>query len=119
MILAAVLALFDPPTAAELATEQERCYASSLCRIVIDDRPPALLQAHSADPSCSGYAAAIVGQLSARGIRSRIVTLRLSDLHGGRVHSFAVATIDGREWAIDNRALPLCGGVCRLEEAMR
>ncbi len=33
-------------------------------------------------------------------------------------HTFVAARVDGRWYAVDNGALPFCGGACRLDEAL-
>lgn len=111
--------IFDAPTAQEIAAERDRCYRSKLCRALIDERPPAVMEAVNGEPQCAQNANIAAQSLLAKGHEVKIIEVRLPRARGNNdLHAFAATKIDGQWWAVDNGALPSCGRACRLTEAL-
>jgi hypothetical protein len=120
--------IFDAPTAQEQAAERDRCYRSKFCRALVDDRPPAVMNAVNDEPLCALNANRAAQALAASGYEAKIVQVRLPEWRFGRssspnrdaqrLHAFAAARVDGQWWAIDNGALPSCGRACKLGDAL-
>lgn len=100
---------FEAASRAELQAERRQCYASGVCRALIDPRPPVLFEALSAEPQCAFHASHAEAYLHAAGYETRFAA-------AGQ-HTWAEAKIDGKWWAVDNGALPWCDRVCTADEA--
>lgn len=109
----------EVPTYSEVFAEQVRCSKSVLCRTFIEDKPPVLKLAINDAPIGVAHAEVAACILEKEGIETRRVTVRLPGSNGQKVlHTFLSARIEGDWYAVDTGALPFCGRVCTLAEAL-
>lgn len=109
----------EVPSYKEVFAEQVRCSKSALCRTFIEDKPPVLKLAINDAPIGALHAEAAECILKAEGIETRKVVVRLPGSNGEKVlHTFLSAKIEGDWYAVDNGALPFCGRVCKMAEAL-
>jgi len=111
-----------------LRTEDENCAKSSLCRLLIEDRPPALVRASNDARFCETNARIAESILNREGIETRRYQVRLPTNRKGDfktaeaktqlLHTFVGANLHGKWYAVDNGALPFCDRICRLSEAL-
>jgi hypothetical protein len=111
-----------------LRAEDENCAKSSLCRLLIEDRPPALVRASNDARFCETNARIAESILNREGIETRRYQVRLPSNRKGDfktaeaqtqlLHTFVGANLHGKWYAVDNGALPFCDRICRLSEAL-
>lgn len=107
------------PTYTETFAEQVRCSKSLLCRTFIEDKPPILKLAINDAPIGAAHAEVAECILRKEGIPTRKIVVKLPGANGGTaLHTFLSAQIEGHWYAVDNGALPHCGRVCSMNEAL-
>jgi hypothetical protein len=128
LVLGGCAGFTQPITDMELRAEAESCARSSLCRTLIEDRPPVLTLAVNDARLCETNARIAESILSREGVETRRFVVRLKAPRGDDfttpaaqtqlLHTFVAAQIDKRWYAVDNGSLPFCDRVCRLSEAL-
>jgi len=126
--LAACTSFTQPMTDLELRAEADQCARSTLCRALIEDRPPVLSLAVNDAALCELNAQRAERILEREGVETRRYIVRLQPASGEGfrsaaaqsqlLHTFVGARVDGKWFAVDNGSLPHCDQVCRLSEAL-
>ena len=120
--------LTQPMTDIELRAEADSCAKSSLCRMLIEDRPSVLALAVNDARLCETNARIAESILQREGVETRRYVVRLKAPRRGDfkteaaqtqlLHTFIAANVGERWYAVDNGSLPFCDRICKLTEAL-
>lgn len=118
----------QPMTDMELRAEADDCAKSSLCRVLIEDRPTVLTLAANDARLCETNARIAEGVLEREGVETRRFVVRLKAPRSNDfkteaaqtqlLHTFVAANVNKRWYAVDNGSLPFCDRICKLSEAL-
>ncbi len=118
----------QPMTDLELRAEANSCAKSSLCRVLIEDRPTVLTLAVNDARLCETNARIAEGVLEREGVETRRFVVRLNAPRRNDfktdaaqtqlLHTFVAANVNKRWYAVDNGSLPFCDRICKLSEAL-
>lgn len=121
--------IWDAPTQAEARAEREKCHASKLCRLLIEDKPPALFEGRNDEENCLSHAVKAADLLMKNeGFHPSQFRVLVGVVRTGERHAVLLVKEEGSDWAIDQGGLgywfkaetPVCPeGVCLAEEAER